>query len=767
MKKSTKLYDSLEEHDACGVGFVARLDARPDHSLVEDAVSALARMAHRGGAGHDPNQADGAGLLMPIPRLFMQRVWGALCGEIPERYGVGHFFLPRDVKMRERAEEMAESALRAQGLHPLAWRDTPLRTEVLSATALESLPVIRQLLVDATGSAEGDLERRLFMARRHMETMAAKAMAFPRRDFHVASLSCRSVIYKGMLPGAHLAALYPDLADRDFAVHFVIFHERYSTNTTPAWRLAQPFRCLAHNGEINTIRSNQMALHVREPILASPLFGNHLQNMLPVLDDTGSDSAMLDNAMEMLLHSGRSLAHAAMMLIPEPFGKSFIMGEDKRAFYEYHAAMMEPWDGPAALVFTDGSRRIGAVLDRNALRPSRYCVTKDGKFLLASEAGVLDIPPSRVAKRGRLQPRKMLLVDFARHRVVTDAECKGRVIYGKPYRHWIREYGIGLSDLPLPAEPERADKAPLNAAKRLHGYTLEDITDIIKPMAANAQEPVASMGDDTPLAVLSQKPQLLFRFFKQRFAQVTNPPIDPLREELVMSLKGFVGKQSNLLEETPDHYAKLRLPHPILPAKDLARIRASSHPRINTAELPMLFAKPQEDAQKTALSVHTEGNALKAGLDALFKAAETALDAGATVLLLSDREADEAMLPIPSLLAVSALHQHLVRVRRRHACGIVVDAGDAREVMHAAQLIAFGANAVHPRVALRIVAAMAENGELTGAPGDARVRSAEDAYVTALKKGLLKTFARMGISTVRSFCGGQGFEALGLSADVI
>jgi glutamate synthase domain-containing protein 2/glutamate synthase domain-containing protein 1 len=763
MKKSTKLYDSLKEHDACGVGFIARLDARPDHALVEDSISALARMAHRGGAGHDPNQADGACLLMPIPRLFMQRIWGSLCGEMPERYGIWHFFLPQDAKHRERAEEMAESALRAQGLHPLAWRDTPLRTGVLSAAARESLPVIRQLQVDATESAEGDLERRLFMARRHMETMAAKAMAFPRRDFHVASLSCRSIIYKGMLPGANLAALYPDLADRDFAVYFVIFHERYSTNTTPAWRLAQPFRCLAHNGEINTIRSNRMAMHVREPLFASSLFGSHLANILPVLDDTGSDSAMMDNAMEMLLHSGRSVAHAAMMLIPEPFGKSFIMGEDKRAFYEYHAAMMEPWDGPVALVFTDGSRQIGAVLDRNALRPSRYCVTKDGKFFLASETGVLDIPPSQVAKRGRLQPRRMLLVDFARHRVVTDAECKGRVIYGKPYRHWVSEHGIGLSDLPLTGEPDRADKTPLSAAKHLYGYALEDINEILNPMAANAQEPVASMGEDTPLAVLSQKPQLLFRYFKQRFAQVTNPPIDPLREELVMSLKGVVGKQENLLEETPEQYAKLRLSHPVLLAEDVARIRSSQHPRAKTAELPMLFPKPQEDARITALSAHSEGNALKAGLDEMFKAADKALDDGATILLFSDRDADEATLLIPSLLAVSALHQHLIRTKRRHACGIIADAGDAREVMHIAQLIAFSADAVHPRVAIQVIAEMAETGEL----GGATAKSAKNAYVTALKKGLLKTFTRMGISTVRSFCGGQGFDALGLSADVM
>ncbi len=760
MKKTTTLYDPYEEHDACGVGFVARLDGRADHSLVDDAVSALARMAHRGGAGHDPKQADGAGLLMPIPRLFMQRVWGALCGTMPEQYGLGHFFLPRDARHRERAEQIVESALRAHGVHALAWRDTPLRTDTLSPAALESLPVIRQLLVDLSECPEEAMERRLYMARRQMETSVARAMAFPRRDFHVASLSCRSIVYKGMLPGSQLAALYPDLADRDFMVHFAIFHERYSTNTTPAWRLAQPFRCLAHNGEINTIRCNQMNMSVREPLLASPLFNGGMDQMLPVLDDTGSDSAMLDNAMEFLVHGGRSLTHAAMMLVPEPFGKSFIMGDDKRAFYEYHAALMEPWDGPAALVFTDGYKQIGAVLDRNALRPSRYLVTKDGRFLLASEAGVLDVPAAQVAKRGRLQPRRMLLVDFARHRVVTDAECKGRVIYGKPYRHWMRTHGIQVRDLPLPpaAFEQGSAPLPLDRAKQLFGYAAEDIADIITPMAKDAQEPVASMGDDTPLAVLSTRPQLLFRYFKQRFAQVTNPPIDPLREELVMSLKSFLGRRHNLLEEKPEHYAQLRLPHPVLLADDLARLRASTHPDASTAELPMLFARPVAGADR-----HAAGDALKKGLDDLFAAADKALDSGATLLLLSDREADGATVPIPSLLAVSGLQQHLMRTRRRHACGILVDTGEAREVMHIAQLLAFGAGAVHPRVALEIVGELAARGTL----GEVTVRAAREAYVTAVKKGLLKTFARMGISTIRSFAGGQGFEALGIGNDLM
>ncbi len=758
------LYDPHEEHDACGVGFIARLDGKPEHSLVEDAVSALGRMAHRGGSGRDPLQADGAGVLIPLPRLFLRRVWSPLCrangAEVPEHYGVGHFFLPREKRACMRAEAVAEAALRAEGLHPLAWRDTPVRKETLSQKALECMPVIRQLLVGAGDCPEEETEQRLYIARRRMESAVAANADIPPREFHVASLSCRSIVYKGMLPGGRLAALYPDLAERDFAAHFVIFHERYSTNTRPAWRLAQPFHRLAHNGEINTIHCNQAAMRMREPLLASPMFGEGMRYITPVLDASGSDSAMLDNALEFLLQGGRSLAHAAMMLVPEPFGGNFIMGEDKRAFYEYHAALMEPWDGPAALVFTDGSRQVGALLDRNALRPSRYCITRDGRFLLASEAGVLDIPPAQIARRGRLHPRRMLLVDFARHRVITDAECKGRVILAKPYRHWLRKYGIKLSDLPLPAQPSSPpSEADLARDWQLFGYTGEDITDILIPMAANAQEPVASMGDDTPLAVLSKKPQLLFRYFKQRFAQVTNPPIDPLREELVMTLMTFAGARRNLLEETPEHHAMLRLPHPLLMGDDLARLRASDRLCVQTAELPMRYRAPASGAD-TALA----GRALEEGLGELFRAAELALDKGATLLLLSDAGTDAALPPIPSLLAVSALHQHLLRQKRRHACSILVDTGEAREVMHVAQLLAFGAGGVHPRTALATVSQLAAKGRLGEGVTPAEAR---ESYVTALKKGLLKTLARMGISSLRSFIGGQGFEALGLGEALV
>ncbi len=750
------LYDPRAEHDACGVGFVARLSGAADHALLEYAVMALARLAHRGGRADD-----GAGLLLPLPKTFLRRVWEPLCGPLPARFGLGHFFLPRDSGLRARVEQLAEKIATEHGLCPAAWRDTPTRPEILRPESAARMPVIRQALIRPAGLENFDddeFERLLYVVRRHLE-QAARAEGCGPDDFHVLGLSGRTVVYKGMLPGGSLAAFYPDLAERDFSAHFAVFHERYSTNTLPRWSLAQPFRCLSHNGEINTLPGNRAHMRLREPLAASPLFGPDMRHITPVLDPEGSDSAMLDNALELLLRGGRDLAHSAMMLLPEPFGASLIMGEDKRAFYEYHAALMEPWDGPAALVFTDG-KRLGAMLDRNALRPCRFVVTTDGLVVLASEEGVLDIAADRVADRGRLRPRRMLMVDFARRRLVSDAECKGRVIYAKPYRRWVREYGLSLRDLPVPAGsagPERAlGPEELLRGQHLFGYAKEEIEDILLPMGRDAQEPICSMGLDTPLAVLSRRPQLLFSYLKQCFAQVTNPPIDPLREGLVMSLAGFAGRRGNILEETPEHYALLRLANPVLLPEDLARLRASTHPRAVVHELPMLFPLPEPG--------QNPGQCLEAALEGLFAQAEAALDAGATLLLLSDAAADAHHAPLPSLLAVSALHHHLLRQGRRHACGLIVDTGEAREVMHAAQLIAFGAAGVHPRLAFACLDDLAGAGRL-----DAKMdcRAARRSYVVALQKGLLKTFSRMGISTLRSFQAGQGFEALGLGRELL
>lgn len=751
------------EHDACGVGFLARLDAAPTHRIVEDAVTALGRMKHRGGSGCGPRSADGAGIMFPLPHAFMRGVWADVIPELPDIYGVGQLFLPQDADKRKKAYKIVEEALESHGFTAAGRREVPVRSEMLRGHALAGMPCVSQVLALGKGERAGDdgdaFERGLYVARRHMEKLAEECGLGPD-EFHAASFSSRSIVYKGMLPGGDLAAFYPDLARQDFTAYYAIFHERYSTNTSPSWRLAQPFRCLAHNGEINTLRSNQAAMEIRGSLMASPRFGADMKYVLPVLDHNGSDSAMLDNAMELLLHGGRTLAHSAMMLMPEPFGSAFIMGEDKRAFYEYHAALMEPWDGPSALVFTDGAVQIGAMLDRNALRPCRYLVTKDDTVLLASEAGVLDIPDNQVARRGRLKPRRMLLVDFARHRVVTDAECKNRVIYAKPYRHWVREHGVSLKSLPKPVRPYSApDRDELLRSQKLFGYTREDVKDILLPMTKYAQEPVASMGTDTPLAVLSQKPQLLFSYLKQRFAQVTNPPIDPLREGLVMTLSTFVGPQGNILAETPEQYSRLRLRNPLLFPQDMDRLTASEHPAVRVRVVPMLFDVPGGPQSVAELEAR-----LEKALDEMCATAEEAVDGGCTVIMLSDAGADAGKAPIPSLLGVSALHRHLIRQGKRHACGIMVDTGEAREVMQIAQLAAFGAGAVYPRVAFAVVDELADDKRL----GDGVTRiKARGGYARAVQKGLLKTFSRMGISTLRSFNGGQAFEALGLSKKVV
>ncbi|MDR2825786.1 MAG: glutamate synthase large subunit, partial [Deltaproteobacteria bacterium] len=782
--KNSGLFDAQKEFDACGVGFVARLDAQPTHALVEEALLALERMAHRGGSGSGHTQADGAGVMFPIPRQFMRRVWTPICGNMPEEYGLGQFFLPQDEQLCAKVTSIVEHVLKEHGMVLLGWRDVPVRRELLGGAELAGMPQFRQLLLAPSGAArlntydfsddnpENDdsesFERQLYVIRRHIEqAVLSGSSGCGPDDFHIVSFSSRSVVYKGLLHGGQLAAFYPDLAHREFSVYFAIFHERYSTNTVPKWRLAQPFRCLAHNGEINTLHSNKASARMHESCLASPLFGDDVRYLSPVLEPSGSDSAMLDNVFELLLRGGRSLAHTAMMLVPEPFGQKFIMGEDKRAFYEYHAAIMEPWDGPAALVFSDGCRQIGAMLDRNALRPCRYVLTKDGMVLLASEAGVLDLPEERVARRGRLQPRRMLMVDFAQHRVVTDAECKGAVIYAAPYRHWVKQEGVALRDLPLPPHdatlPQYGADCTHEALLReqnLYGFSMEEVKDVLIPMAKNSQEPVASMGLDTPLAVLSPKPKLLFSYFKQCFAQVTNPPIDPLREGLVMTLTGFIGRRGNILEETPAHYRVLRMANPVLFPEDMLRLLASEHPSVKVKLVPTLFSVPagkqysEEDA----------GRELEQALTVLCREADVAIDAGATIIMLSDAGADAQNAPIPSLLAVSALRHHLFRSARRFLCSIAVDTGEARDVMQVAQLISFGAGAVHPRVAFATLDELVDKGEL----GDKdTMQKARASYVAALQKGLLKTFSRMGISTLRSFNGGQTYEAIGLSPGLI
>lgn len=775
------MYDHRREHDACGVGFVARLDGVPGHQVVLEALQAMGRLAHRGGHGEGDDTGDGAGILLPLPRAFFLRQWPTL-GQEGNNWAVGQLFLPREAALRASLLGIASRCLSSCGFSMADGRDVPVRPEVLGRAVLETMPAMVQILVRSeTACHDAELlERRLYVARRIMEKALADRLRQDGCDPHrayVVSLSCRSIVYKGMLPGARLADLYPDLREPDFSAPFAVFHERFSTNTLPSWRLAQPFRHIAHNGEINTLRGNVARMKAREAVLSSPLLQDAfpermqgterrgmgragmpgpgadrpLEALLPVLDENGSDSAVFDNVLELLVKSGYSLPHALMMMVPEPFGPAFVMGDNKRAFYEYHAALMEPWDGPTAMVFTDGYRRVGALPDRNGLRPCRYSTTRDGLVVLASESGVVDIPPEQLLQRGQLRPRRMLMVDVERHRIAPDAELKGQVIRAHPYRRWLRRHSISLSDLYGDMTVDECSRLDLRLRQRLFGYSEAMFKRILAPMAQNAQEPVEAMGHDVALAVLDTAPQPLFNYFKQQFAQVTNPPIDPLREELSMSLMGYVGRERNLLEPGPEHCALLRLPHPFLTRDDMCRLRTSKTAQVRLRTLDATFP------------AGSGGRGLETALDIVCARAEAALDEGATLLVISDDKAGPGRAAIPILLATAALHHHLLRRGLRHLCGIIVETGEAREVMHMAQLIGYGAGGICPSTALDTVREAAEAGKIRGVtPHDAVA-----AYITALKKGLLKAFARLGISTLRSFRGAQTFEAVGLAPGVV
>jgi len=747
------LYDPAGERDACGVGFVARLDGRADHGLVRDAVQVLVNLEHRGARGGDAATGDGAGLLLGLPHAFFAQAAREAGFALPEpgEYAVGMLFLPTDGDLQQRCLAVFERAVEEEGLRVLGWRTVPTCADHLGDLARSTRPAVHQVFVGRRGADAGDLERRLYVARRVAEKEVAGWTAADAPRFYVASLSSRTVVYKGMLTGSQLERFYPDLAAPVFAAPFAVIHQRYSTNTLPAWHLAQPMRMLAHNGEINTLRGNINHMRAREADLESEAFGADLAKVLPAVVEGGSDSAVFDNVLELLVRAGRSLPHAAMMMVPEAWGDAFTMGADKRAFYEYHAAVMEPWDGPAALVFSDG-RYIGATLDRNGLRPCRYTVTRDGYVVLASETGVLALAPGRILRLGRLQPGRMLLVDMEQGRIVPDPEIKGKMARRRPYRRWVKDSRIELRGLLGPADLPAEDPDALRARQRAFGYTEEELRMVLGPMASRGQEAVGSMGNDAALAVLSGRDESLFAYFKQLFAQVTNPPIDPLREALVMSLMNFAGPERNLLAETPEHCRRLKLHHPILTPVDMARLRSSRHPDVVARDLDILF--PADG----------DGPALERALADVVARAEDAVADGATLLVLTDRGADAERAAIPALLATAGLHHHLIRAGRQGRASILVETGEAREVMHLALLVGYGASGVCPHLAMATVVAMAEEGRLDQ---DLAPETAVDNYITALKKGLLKTFSRMGISTIRSYCGAQIFEAVGLAPEVV
>jgi glutamate synthase domain-containing protein 2/glutamate synthase domain-containing protein 1/glutamate synthase domain-containing protein 3 len=753
--KAQGLYDPQWEHDACGIGAVVNISGRRDHTIVEHGRQVLVNLMHRGAAGADESTGDGAGILLQIPHAFLQAATARLGFSLSEplTYGVAMLFLPRAEEPRRHCEQIFTTLVDEGGLKLLGWRDVPAENACLGELARAAEPVIRQAFIDGQGLSDEDLERRLYVVRKRIERRVIERLGPVAAEFYIPSMSCRTMVYKGMFLAPQLFTYYTDLSDERVTTALAIVHQRYSTNTFPSWRLAQPFRMIAHNGEINTLRGNANRLQGRERSMASAVLTDEMSELFPILQPDGSDSAAFDNAMELLVRAGRSAPHALMMMIPEAFGPSYYISTDKRAFYEYHAAIMEPWDGPAAMVFTDG-RMVGGTLDRNGLRPCRYVVTTDGLMVLASEVGVVEFPPERVQQKGRLQPGRMFLVDTEEGRIVVDNEIKGKISRQKPYRRWLEENRIELRGLFQPAKPTPIDAKTLIERLRAFGYTREEMQMVIAPMAANSQEPVGSMGTDTPLAVLSERPKLLFNYFKQLFAQVTNPPIDPLREGLVMSLMSFAGKQRNLLEETPAHCRQLKLTHPILTNEDMDRLRAAGRDDFKVVTLPAVFSAVGADPARI----------LAKALDELIGAAERAIGDGASLLIINDRPISARWAPIPILLATAALHHGLLDRRLRSQVGIVVESGEPREVMHFCLLCGYGANAVNPYLAIEAIQKLHADGDL---PQDVAIDQLTDQYITAIKKGILKTISKMGISTLRSYHAAQQFEAIGLSRSVI
>ena len=784
LPRAQGLYDPRYEKDACGVGFVCHLGGQPSHEIIESGIGVLKNLEHRGAAGADADTGDGAGIMAQIPDQFFREVCGPLGITLPPagRYGIGMMFLPLAADRQATCREAVEGAIAAEGLAFLGWREVPTDETVLGGSARKTRPSVWQCFVapagpDGGGSAPGGaggphggdlhgdaLERKLYVARRQCEKAAAKALAEAAARalagaqatgdggrFYVPSFSSRTITYKGLLLPLQVPGFYTDLGDPLFESALAVVHQRYSTNTFPSWELAQPFRYLAHNGEINTLRGNLNHMRAREPHLQSDLFGDDIAKLLPVIDADGSDSACLDNMLELLTMGGRDLHHAMVMLIPQAWGAKYPMGPDLRGFFEYHAGLMEPWDGPAAVVFTDG-RSVGALLDRNGLRPARYTITKNGFMVFASEAGVLNLAPEHVRERGSLRPGRMILADLESHRVLGDVEIKTRLARRRPYRRWVEENKIAIHGLFGAVTPATPDADSLVRRQRYFGYTREDLKHILDPMAVTGHEPVGSMGADEPLAVLSEQPQLLYWYFKQLFAQVTNPAIDSIREELVMSLMTFIGAADNVLSEGPQHARLVKLSHPILSNEDLARIRDLNLPDFAGRTLPIGFP------------AGGTGRELAAALDEVCRQAEAAVAAGERVLILSDRDLPEGTMAIPTLLAVSAVSQHLSRARRRAGTDLLVETGEAREVMHMALLLGYGASAVNPYLAYEILTDLATRNRLSK---DVGAIKALELYINALCKGLLKIMSKLGISTLRSYRGAQAFEALGLNHDVV
>ncbi|MFA5260238.1 MAG: glutamate synthase central domain-containing protein, partial [Candidatus Omnitrophota bacterium] len=744
------LYDPQFEHDSCGVGFVCDIKGEKSNKIVKQGIEVLHRLSHRGAVGSDPKTGDGAGILIQIPHEFFKKVAGDM--NLPDLglYGTGLIFLPQEAGEREFCKEVFAKVIKEEGQALLGWRAVPTDNSDIGKGAKATQPVFEQVFILKNENLvdELDFERKLYVIRKQVETAIRTSPLEQKKSFYITNISCRTFIYKGLLMPQQLANFFLDLKDDSVKSALCLAHSRYSTNTFPAWDLAQPFRFLAHNGEINTLRGNINGVRARERLLASELFGTDIEKLKPVILPGGSDSAAIDNLFELLVLSGRSLEHAMMMLIPAAWEHDRLMTKELMDFYKYHACFMEPWDGPAAIAFTDG-RNVGAVLDRNGLRPARYIITRNDFVVMASEVGVLDIDPADIKVSGRLEPGKIFFIDTESGRIIEDAQIKERVSQRSPYGKW---NAGGMVDLDALASSAAVSCKHDNIIVELKsfGYSREDLKMIIKPMAEEAKEPVGSMGSDIPHAFLSRKPQMLYSYFKQLFAQVTNPAIDSIREKLVMSLESFVGPEKNILEETPLHSHKLRVRNPILTDDELAKIRDIS---INGFRSKTIY---------TFFDAASGREGFLRALERICFEAEYAIDKGYSFIILSDRGADKDNIAIPALLATSAIHQYLVTKTIRSQVALVVESAEPREVHHMALLFGYGADCINPYLAYRAIAYLIEEKDL-----HLSFKNGQKNYIKSLSDGILKIISKMGISTLRSYRGAQIFEALGLNDNFV
>lgn len=768
--KAQGLYDPSNEHENCGIGLIVDMKGRKSHDIVQGALEICINLDHRGGCGCDPITGDGAGIFIQLPHSFFKKICPSECGfEVPAEgdYGVGFVFLSQDAVERATEEKTINNIIQEEGLELIGWRDVPVKSEILGKASRDCEPVMRQFFVARGNACESGLafERKLYLVRR----IATHRIRYSGQDedslFYISSLSSRTMTYKGMLTTQQLSDYFPDLANDAMESALALTHSRFSTNTFPSWPRAQPFRYLCHNGEINTVRGNENWLYARQMQLASEVFGDDLKKLLPIIREDGSDSQKFDNCLEFLVLSGRSLAHAMMMMIPEPWERHKSMPQFKRDFYEFHACMMEPWDGPASMAMSDGIQ-VGATLDRNGLRPSRYYVTADDRVILASEVGVLEgIEPKNVIKKGRLEPGRMFLIDMKEGRIVNDEELKEKIAAEKPYGEWLKDNLIEASSLPEAVNTPAGNPETIEQRQKAFGYTFEDMRFILAPSAQSGKQPLGSMGNDAPLAVLSDESQLLYNYFKQLFAQVTNPPIDPIREELVTASISFIGSEGDLTRPGPDSCRMIKYESPLIDDSQLAQLKEISLDGFKSAVLPITF--------ESALGGLSEGHnsipepiknskGLEAALEELFVNADAAIRDGVNVLILSDRKIGSKKAPIPALLAVSGLHQHLVHSGTRTQVSIVLESGEPREVHHFALLLGYGCNAINPYLALETVAQLVTEGDL-----EMPVEEAHYNFLKANLNGVIKTMSKMGISTIASYRGAQIFEAIGLNQAII